>query len=177
MFYTDLANNRYYLGRPFKYGDIQYTAAGATHAKFAELGFNQVTVQARPDDRFYIVTGPDANGQYAATPRDIDELKSEYVKRSKLAARTLLAKTDWLVIRKEENANSIPAAVETFRDQVRTISDDNCTLINGCADVAALETLINTPALIQDGNNQGSYIANTDSHLASFPEEVGGYDY
>ena len=54
MFWIDPSTNqRYYLGRPFVYDGVQYTAAGANATKFNTLGFNQVVVGARPDDRFF----------------------------------------------------------------------------------------------------------------------------
>ena len=177
MFFLDSNGKRYYLGRPFTYGDIQYTAAAATAVRFTDLGFTQVNIQTRPDDAFYIVSGPDDTGAYSSTPRDLNDLKTKYIIQSKLSARALLAKTDWLIIRQEENSNAIPAAVEAFRDQVRTISDDNCTLITGCADVSELEDLIKAPLQIEDPNNQGTFITNTDPHLAGYPDEVSGYDY
>ena len=111
MFYLDSNNNKYYIGRAFSYGDYQYNHSAATHAKFTELGFTQVIIGARPDDQFYIVSGPDLTGAYTSTPRDLIELKERFVRKTKLASRQLLSKTDWLVIRKEENGNIIPAEV------------------------------------------------------------------
>ena len=67
MFYKDSNNNRYYLGKPFKYGDTTYIA-NATHAKFMELGFTQVIVQPRPDNVYYVVSGPDSTGNYSSIP-------------------------------------------------------------------------------------------------------------
>ena len=58
MFYKDSSNNRYRIGTPFTYNGYYYGTALATHAKFIELGFTQVIVAARPDDRFYVVSGP-----------------------------------------------------------------------------------------------------------------------
>ena len=174
MFYLDSEGNRYYLGKAFNYGDIQYAPAGATEDTFAELGFTAVTIDSRPSDRFYIVTGPDNQGQYTATPRDLNMLKEAYIREEKLSARKLLEKTDWLVIRKEENSDTIPTAVADFRDQVRTISNDNCTSINACASVEDLEILITSDYQTDDG--EGNFSINPDA-LTQFPEEISGYDY
>jgi len=176
-FWVDPAtNNKYYEGRAFTYNDRQYTRAGATSAKFTELGFNGVIVGPRPDDRFYIVSGPDLTGAYTTTARDLDELKTQYVREQKLNARRILLITDWLVVRLAENGNALPAAVATFRDNVRTVSDDNCTLIYGAATVEALKALIDAPVEIEDENNPGTYIPNPDA-LGAYPEAVDGYDY
>ena len=169
-------NKKYYEGRAFTYNDRQYTRAGATAAKFTELGFNGVNVGSRPDDRFYIVSGPDLTGAYSTTARDLDELKTRFVREQKLKARRILRVTDWLVVRLAENGNAVPAAVGTFRDNVRTVSDDNCTLIYGAADVEALKALIDAPTEIEDVNDPGNYIANPDA-LGAYPDAVDGYDY
>ena len=169
-------NKRYNEGRAFTHNGKQYTRTGASAATFSSLGFNAVTVGARPDDRFYIVSGPDNNGAYSSTARDLAELKANYVQQTKLSARALLRKTDWLVIRKEENASTIPASVETFRDAERTVSDDNCTAINAAATVEALKALIDAPFTVEDPSNPGSMIANA-AALDAYPAEVSGYDY
>ena len=176
-FWLDPATNkRYNEGRAFTYNDKQYTRSGASASTFSALGFTAVTVGARPDDRFYIVSGPDNTGAYTSTARDLADLKENYVRQTKLSARNILKKTDWLVIRKEENASTIPASVETFRDAVRTVSDDNCTAINAAATVEALKALIDAPYQVEDVNNPGTMIANP-AALDAYPDEVAGYDY
>ena len=70
MFYLSPENDRYFLRVPFTYGDIQYSAAGATHETFTALGFTQVIIDPRPSDVFYYVTGPDDTGSYTTTDRD-----------------------------------------------------------------------------------------------------------
>ena len=178
-FWLDPATNkRYNEGRAFTYNNVQYTRAGATAAKFTALGFNAVTVAARPDDRFYIVTGPANDGSYTSTARDLATLKDNYKKQMKLAARNILKTTDWLVVRKAENSDAIPAAVETYRDNVRTVADDNCTKIDACADVAALKALIDAPReVLVDANDPAQgYQANA-AGLTPQPDPVAGYDY
>lgn len=171
-------NKRYNEGRPFTYNNIQYTRAGATAAKFTQLGFNAVNVGVRPDDRFYIVSGPDNAGAYTSTDRDLADLKTEWKRQMKLQARAILKRTDWLVVRLAENSDALPADVATFRDNVRTVSDDNCTKIDACANVAALEALINAPREIPVDSNDLSqgYQANV-AGLTPNPDEVAGYDY
>ena len=78
-FWLDPATNkRYNEGRAFTYNNVQYTRAGATAAKFSALGFNAVNVGVRPDDRFYVVSGPDNAGAYSSTARDLAELKTQF---------------------------------------------------------------------------------------------------
>jgi hypothetical protein len=148
MFYVSPEGGRYYLGRAFTYGDINYTTAGATHDTFIELGFTQVIPQQRPDDRFYIVSGPDSTGAYNSTPRDLDQLKLNFIMEQKTTARSLLSESDWYVLREAEGGAGVPADFRDYRVSVRTIADARCAEIYAAASVEALEALVKAPALI-----------------------------
>ena len=150
MFYVSPEGDRYYPGRAFNYGDLQYTKAGATHETFIGLGFTQVTVQQRPDDRFYIVSGPDAAGKYSSTPRDLDQLKLNFIMQQKNTAKQLLSESDWYVIRAMESDADVPADFRNYRISVRAASDSRCAEIFAAATVEALETLIKAPAELYD---------------------------
>ena len=147
MFYLDSqTNTRYRIGTPFTYNGKQYTKAGATHETFMSLGFTQVIIQQRPDDRFYVVSGPDNTGAYTATERDLAELKTQYKLETKQTAFRMISGTDWYVIRLLElgtTTASVPGEISTYRAAVRTASDARCAEIDACNDVAALEALIN----------------------------------
>ena len=169
MFYLDSNNNKYYIGRAFNYSDIQYSAAAATQAKFTELGFTQVTVDNAPDPTYYSFTGPDLTGSYSSTPKDLNTLKAYFIYNEKVRARQLLVSTDWLLIRKEETSDAVPAAVTTYRAAVRTANSTRCNEINAAADVAALETLIKATPTIDDPNNPGTAIVNP-AAMTAYPE-------
>ena len=158
MFYLDpQTNTRYQLNRPFTYNSIQYTRAGATHETFQSLGFTQVVVGPRPDDRFYIVSGPNDVGQYNATPRDLDQLKQNYVREAKRNAYQILSKTDWMVIKGiEVQTYAVTPEVSVFRQAVRNLSDLRCNQINAATNVEELKAVIDTP--INYGEEpEGSY--------------------
>ena len=149
MFYLDEQLNRYYVGRPFTYNQIQYTKQGATHATFVELGFTPVSIQSRPDDRFYIVSNVNNDGTYNYEPRDLDELKESFVAQVKEQAHQILSQTDWYVIRALEAgvqgfANPVPAGATTFRASVRAASDVRCEEIYAAATIEALQALLAT---------------------------------
>jgi hypothetical protein len=145
MFFKDSSNNRYYLGRQFTFNSIQYSAAAATEAQFTTLGLTKVTLDAKPDSRFYNFTGPDINGAYTSTAKDLATLKENFVAETKTTARQLLAQTvHYILDNLEDNTISVPADVTTYRAQVRTANTTRCNEINACADVAALQTLINS---------------------------------
>lgn len=146
MFYLDpQTNKRYRVGTPFTYNGTQYTKYGANHDKFIELGFTQVVVGQRPDGRFYIVSGPDSTGQYNSTPRDLAELKTNFIREVKTTAFNLLKATDWYIVRQQELGYSeapVPASVTAFRASIRSSVDAHCLAINAAADVPALKVLI-----------------------------------
>ena len=61
MFYLDTqSNTRHYHRYSFSYGGRQYTKKVATHETFTVSWVSmQVILQQRPDDHFYVVSGPD----------------------------------------------------------------------------------------------------------------------
>ena len=149
MYYVDQATQkRYRIGTPFDYNERQYTKAGATHDKFIELGFTQVIPQQRPDDRFYIVNQISADGSYSSTPRDLDQLKLNFIMEQKTTARSLLSESDWYVLREAEGGAAVPVDFRNYRVSVRTIADARCAEIFAAASVEALEALVKAPALI-----------------------------
>ena len=172
MFYLDTqTNKRYYLGTPFTYGDLQYTKQGASHETFMSLGFQQVIVQQRPDDRFYVVSGPAADGTYSATPRDLADLKTQYIRDTKLTAFRLLKGTDWYIVRQQELGYSeapVPVDVTTFRAAVRAAATAACDQIDAVTSVEDLEALIKAPKYLYD--NDGNQTGVNPAALTMYPE-------
>ena len=150
MFYVSPEGGRYYTGRAFDYNNVQYTKAGATDATFTELGFTKVTPAAAPDPRFYIFSGPNNAGEYTSTPRDLDQLKLNFIMEQKNAAKQLLSESDWYVIRAMESDADVPADFRDYRISVRAASDSRCAEIFAAETVEALETLIKAPAELYD---------------------------
>jgi len=74
----------------------------------------------------------------AELPKDLDQLKEQWTAQVKETAGTLLAPTDWYIVRQAENSTSIPAAVLARRGEIRTFSGEKEAAIAACADVAAL---------------------------------------
>jgi len=150
-FWLDPATQkRYAENRAFSYGDINYTRQGANSETFSSLGFVPVYVQQRPSDKYYIVSGPNADGSYNATPRDLDQLKESLIEESRTTAGQLLTPTDWYYARQSElgDPGRVPAEVANFRAAVRVVHEDRKTAINACADVDELQALMNEPATI-----------------------------
>ena len=95
-------------------------------------GIKAVTEEARPDDRFYRVSGQALDGSWSASAKPMDDvtetvdgvkittpgLKSEWIARTKKTANSLLAPTDWQVIAKAERDRAIDSNVATYRAAV-----------------------------------------------------------
>ena len=156
------------LDRAFTLGDIQYPAnwlRRSTSDARAALGITWEAEATRADDRFYWngdITNPkaledreevdeDGNPMYvqewdaeAEVMTDTDErlvakgLKSNWIAQVKHTAGTMLAGTDWMVIRKAERDVPIDADVVTKRAAILAEANRLETAIAACADVAAL---------------------------------------
>ena len=78
-------------------------------------------------------------------------LKSLYKAQTKVMAGSLLASTDWQVIKATEISDySVPSAVTTYRAAVRTASNTIEAAIDAAADLDAFIALFDAP---EDGNS------------------------
>jgi hypothetical protein len=69
-------------------------------------------------------------------------LKSQWTSQVKQTAGSLLAQTDWMVVRKAERNIDVPAAVAAKRAAIVAECDRLEAAITGCADVEALIAVI-----------------------------------
>jgi hypothetical protein len=92
-------------------------------------------------------------------------LKTIWIERTKSTANSLLAKSDWYVVRNAEKSTAIPTEISTYRDAVRTASGTIETAINACADLDAFKALFVVPT-DDDGNPTGN------APIYDFPSEV-----
>ena len=172
-FFLDQATaKRYAVGRPFIYEGRQYTSAGANPVKFKELGFIEVQIQPRPDDRFYINNGQcKDDGSWDSTPRDLTQLKESFSQQDRTTEGSLLARSDWMVTRKAEKGVDIPADWEAYRDDVRAMGDANRAKIKAVKSVAKLQELVTAPAEvpIDPKDPDAGMKPNPDAHLGPWP--------
>jgi hypothetical protein len=139
----------------------------------AALGITWETEPARADDRFYWngdITNPkamedreevdqDGNPMYVKVLGEVDGkpamvdsderlvakgLKSNWIAQVKHTAGTMLAGTDWMVIRKAERNVAIPADVVASRAAIVAEANRLETAITACADVAALIEVVSS---------------------------------
>ena len=108
---------------------IQYPANWLRMASLSEkqaIGIVEVADPPRYDQRFYWGIG---------NPKDLDGLKSLWSKKQDEIAASLLAPSDWRVIKAKETGSNVPSAWKTYRAAVRT----SCNARQ--AEVAAVTTV------------------------------------
>ena len=160
----------------------------STTAEKLQAGVWEIIHGARPDDKYYWVSGPTyrvnetnstVEATYAGTAKLLDDreesdengnplyvqeydptandgkgamvntterlvtkgLKSTETAAVKTAAGSLLASTDWMIIRKVERNVDVPAAVATYRAAVIAEASRLETAIAGAANVDALAAI------------------------------------
>ena len=98
-------------------------------------------------------------------------LKTEWIRRQKESAASLLAPSDWYVTRKAEDPTAeIPAAVSTYRAAVRTTCGTREGEINACTTTDELMALLTNPAQVYDEATD-SMVASTEPFITPWPEQ------
>ena len=93
-------------------------------------------------------------------------LKSQYKAQTKTTAASLLAPTDWHVVKAAEvSSYTVPAAITTYRAAVRTASNTIEAAIDNAADIDAFIALYDAP-VDDDGNVTGN------APINDWPDEV-----
>jgi hypothetical protein len=135
-------------GAPFTVNGTSYPAGwlnAASAEEKAAVGLVEVTVVGqREDDRFYWVSESLADGvqTYTNTPKDLDLLKTQWVKQINQTAYSLLLSSDWMVVKALETSSTVDAAWTTYRASVRSTAAAAVSAINAAADVPALQAAI-----------------------------------
>jgi hypothetical protein len=101
------------VGIPFTTEDGMQRPANWLQLSSAEekeaIGITEVDDAPMVDDRFF---------WSADNPKDLDQLKSQWIAQIKDTTNKLLAATDWMIIRKLERNVAIPAKVVAYRKAV-----------------------------------------------------------
>jgi hypothetical protein len=142
----------------------------------AAAGLTEVTPETPPDSRLYR-WGYQADGvtisKTAKSMTDVNEVKgngdplldsdgnqvvtlgvkSELKAEVKSRQGSLLAQTDWAVVRKADNGTAIPSNIQTYRDAIRTKATAMESAIDGAANTDAVAALFVT--YDKDGNKSG----------------------
>jgi len=119
----------------FTHNDIQYPANWlrlASPEERAAIGIIEVADPERYDDRFY--WGP-------GNPRDLGQLKEQMIGQVKSIAGSLLAPTDWKIVRAAEGVKACDQETLYSRAAIRAASDTNEAAISACATVDELSSI------------------------------------
>jgi hypothetical protein len=104
----------------------------ASDAEKAAIGIEWIADPEPYDDRYYWSAG---------NPKDLDQCKATLIAQVKQTAASLLAPTDWKVVRFTETGTAVDTATSEYRTAVRTASNANETAINACTTVDELAAL------------------------------------
>ena len=144
----------------------------------ASYGIKEVSVQTKPDNKFYLVGQRNLDGSWSSKPRNTDDvkevdndgkaildadgnqvitlgLKSQWIQKTKDKANASLVSTDWQVIAKAERDRAIDSDVATYRAAVITKCAAIETAITNASDLAAFKELFDTP-VDSDGKPTGN---------------------
>lgn len=133
------------LDTPFEHDGTSYPANWlrlATPEERAAIGITEVVEQPRPDDRFYWVSGPNLDGSWTATPKDLDGLKATWSAQFKQTAYTMLLPSDWMIVRKTEDNTAVPVEWTDYRAAVRVKCADTITALEATTDVEAFIVVV-----------------------------------
>jgi len=130
-----LNNKPLALDTPFTHEGIQYPANWLRLTSLEEkeaIGITEVADPARYDDRYY--WGVD-------NPKDLDQCKANLTAQIKATAGSMLAPTDWKVIRATETGIPLDADTLTARANIRAASNTNEAAVAACTTVDELAAL------------------------------------
>jgi hypothetical protein len=143
------------LDTPFEHDGTSYPANWlrlASPEARAAIGITEVTLQPRPDDRFYWVSGPDDNGDYTAIPKDLTTLKTTWTAQFKQTAWSMLSGSDWMIVRKSEDGTAVPADWTSYREAVRTTCQLAITDLEATTDIDAFIASVTSVQWPKDPN-------------------------
>ena len=139
------------LDTPFTHNELQYPANWirlASEEDKSAIGMIWEADAVRADDRFYWdgnISNPKALEDVTET---VDEkeyttkgLKSNFIAQIKTTAGSILAQTDWMIIRKAERNVDIPSSVAIYRASVVAKATELETAISAVTTVEQLIAL------------------------------------
>ena len=126
---------------PFTHDGIQYPANWlrlATPEERAAIGIEEVPDPPVYDQRFY--WGYDDKGKLI--PKDHAQLVDQWVAQTRTTANTLLAPTDWIIIREADNGKPADPTLKAWREDIRLATGQKNAEINATLDTPALAAYI-----------------------------------
>ena len=158
--YTVVIDNTNFKDQTF-YINTEQTYTFDADADIVTVTYGTATAKAIADSNATDIDGVDLD------PVQVNKgLKTNYKENFNSQASELLARTDWYVVKGTEVSDyTVPSAITTYRAAVRTKVNAMETAIDGCANIAALETLLK-----YSSNDADPPV--TSRPLGEFPDEV-----
>jgi len=113
----------------------------STAEEKAAIGITEVPDPAQYDQRFY--WGYDAEGHLI--PKDHGQLVEQWSQQTRTTAGTLLAPSDWMVIREADNGTVVSQDWKDWRESIRVAAGIKNAAIAMTADTDALAGYITGP--------------------------------
>jgi len=110
----------------------------STPAERAAIGIEEVPDPPVYDQRFY--WGYDDKGKLI--PKDHAQLVDQWVAQTRTTANTLLAPTDWIIIREADNGKPADPMLKAWREEIRLATGQKNAEINATLDTPALAAYI-----------------------------------
>jgi hypothetical protein len=104
----------------FTHNGIQYPADWlrlTTLEQKEAIGITEAPDPAIWDQRFY--WGYDSDGNLI--PKDHSQLTTQWSEQTRTTAGTLLAPTDWMIVRESDNETPVPLTIKTARQNIRLL--------------------------------------------------------
>jgi len=129
----------------------------------ASMNITEITLDAKPDGKFHNWIDKGLGGISNITDKNLDDtgsgaelvlgLKSKENLNVKQQQASLLAQTDWAVVRKADTATAVPTKIATWRAAIRTKATAMEDAIDAASDMDAFKALF----LVwdEDGNKTG----------------------
>jgi hypothetical protein len=124
------------LDVPFKHAGIQYPANWLRLSSPQErkaIGITEVPDPEPYDQRFY--WGP-------GLPKDHTQLVEQWTQQTRTTANTLLAPTDWIIIREADNGKAADPLLKTWREDIRLATGVKVGVIRDTLDTDDLAAYI-----------------------------------
>ena len=116
-----IKNGQHFTDNGFTHDNTQYPAnyAAQHRDEWDALGITEVIPDPQPDPRWNISTLNWATGKWTSTPRDLGEVKERLVREAKQTAFSLLAHSDWRIVKMAETEEPCREDYLDYREQVR----------------------------------------------------------
>ena len=124
----------------------------------ASMNITEITLDAKPDGRFHNWIDKGLGGISNITDKPLDDvttdgrtvkgIRSGYINQVKEQQGSLLAQTDWAVVRKADTATAVPTKIATWRAAIRTKATAMEKAITDASDMDAFKALF----LVWDGD-------------------------